>query len=98
VTSARSTGESAPAAIVTLRFRNRSAHPFEVRGYRLSWPGGSLTAKPGDLRLPPEVDVERTVRVEARHGDVAALIARTSEARVDLTRVVGGRLPNGGSR
>jgi hypothetical protein len=98
VTSARSTGESAPAAIVTLRFRNRSAHPLEVRGYRLSWPGGSLTAKPGDLRLSPGLDVERTVRVEARHGDVAALLERTSEARVDLTRVVGGRLPSGGSR
>ena len=85
--SARSTGESAPAAIVKLRFRNRSADALEVRAYRLSWPGGSLTGEPGDLRLSPGLEVERSVRVEARHGDVAALLERTLEARVEVTRV-----------
>jgi hypothetical protein len=98
VVSARSTGESAPAAVVKIRFCNRSAQALDVRGYRLTWPGGTFGAEPGDLRLSPGQDAERTVRVEARHGDVAALLQRTAEARVEITRVAGGSLPTGGSR
>ena len=96
--SARSTGESAPAALVKLRFCNPSAQALEVRAYRLTWPGGTFAAEPRDLRVPPGQDAERTVRVEGRHGDVAALLARTAEARVEITRVAGGSLPSGGSR
>jgi hypothetical protein len=87
VASARPTGESAPAAVVTLRFRNRSAYALDVRTYRLSWPGGALTTDPDNLRLAPGLEVERTLRVEARHGDVAALLQRISEARLEVTRV-----------
>jgi hypothetical protein len=87
VASARSTGESVPAAVVTLRFRNRSASALEVRTYRLSWPGGDLTTNPDTLRLSPGLEVERTLRVESRHGDVAALLQRMVEARVEVVRV-----------
>lgn len=86
VVQLNSTGESAPAALVQVRFHNRSDESREIQSYRIEWPGGSFTVDPPDLRVAAHDQVERTARVESRHGDVSQLLKRSSEAKVLILR------------
>ena len=73
VVEVRSTGESAPAAVVAVAFRNQSADALEIRSYRLRWPGGTFTAEMRDLLVPPHAEVERKARVDSGAGDISTL-------------------------
>src|SRR5262245_3728748 len=64
IAEARSTGESIPAARVTLRFRNRGTGAVIVRGYRVEWPGGRFEADPIELRVEAGAEAERTARIQ----------------------------------
>jgi hypothetical protein len=86
VLDVKGTGESVPAAMVVVRFRNLSSDHLEVQDYRLDWPGGRFTAAPRDLRVAPHAEVDRTARVEPRHGDLAALLARPDQAKAQVLR------------
>jgi hypothetical protein len=86
VLSVKSTGESAPAANVVVRFRNLTSGQLEVQDYRLDWPRGHFTATPRDLRLAPHAEVDRTIRVDSTHGDVSALLARPDQAKLQVVR------------
>ena len=81
--SARSTGESVPAAVVMVVFRNDSANAVDILSYRLRWSGGTFSAEPKDLRVPANTEIERTVRVDSTNGDIAALLV-CSQAAVEV--------------
>lgn len=81
---AKSTGESVPAAVATVAFRNDSANAADIQSYRLTWPGGTFSAEPKDLRIPPHSQIERTARVDPRAGDIAALIDRPHQVTIEL--------------
>jgi hypothetical protein len=83
---ARSTGESAPAAIISVAFRNDSADAVDIQSYRLRWPGGTFSAKPHDLRVPPHTEIERTARVDAGNGDIAELLDCLQQAAIEIIR------------
>jgi len=81
---ARSTGESVPAVLATVVFRNDLETPVSIRSYRLQWPGGSFSASPAGLRIPTHSSVERKLRIDMRNGDVASLLNHPQRANVEL--------------
>lgn len=87
ILSARSTGESAPAAVLLLRFDNAGSTRVAVKAYRINWPGGRFEAEPPGLGVEARGHVERTARIDGRYGDVGALINRVAEARLEVLRV-----------
>jgi hypothetical protein len=86
VLDVRSTGESVPAAIVVISFRNLSADHVEVQEYRMEWPEGRFTAAPRDLRIAPHGAIERTARLDPTHGDIPALLERSDLAKAQVLR------------
>jgi len=84
--TARSTGESAPAAVVTVAFKNHSGDAIEVQEYRVQWPGGTFTPEARELRVPPHAEVERTARLDSRSGDIAALLSRPHDVTIEILR------------
>jgi len=81
---ARSTGESTPAALVTVLFRNDSATAVSIRSYRLLWPGGSFSADPKGLRIPAHSSIERKVRLDLGNGDIEALLDQPRRVKIEL--------------
>jgi hypothetical protein len=76
--------ESVDYARALLRFRNTAATPARVRRYRVAWDGGSITADPTDLVIPPGGTREWRLRIDYSHGDVDRL---TASARVEVLEV-----------
>jgi hypothetical protein len=81
---ARGTGESIPAALVTVSFRNDSATTMSIRAYRLHWPGGAFSADPKGLRIPAHSSIERKIRLDAINGDIAALLDQPQQVKIEL--------------
>ncbi|MEM7156978.1 MAG: hypothetical protein AAF799_29270 [Myxococcota bacterium] len=81
---AQPTGNSAPAARVTLRFTNGTASAVNVGMYVLEWPGGRFEARPKDLSIPAGGEVERSARIDSQHGDVGALLADPDAATLSV--------------
>jgi hypothetical protein len=86
VVGARSTGESAPVAALTLIFSNDAAAAVRVQAYRVQWPGGTYRGLPRDLEIDPGTEVQRVVRVDTGSGDVGALIENPARASVEVIR------------
>jgi hypothetical protein len=81
---AKSTGESVPAAVATVSFRNDSATAVSIRSYRLWWPGGTFSADPKGLRIPAHFSIEHKVRLDLSNGDIAALLDQPQQVKIEL--------------
>lgn len=86
VIDVKGTGESVPAVVIVVRFRNRSGDTLAIESYQIEWPGGRFTVTPRDLRVARHGELERTARLEPRHGDIARLLARSDRAKVRILR------------
>jgi hypothetical protein len=83
VRHARPSLESVPYATVVIGFANRGAARVDVRAYDLVWPEGRFSVTDSKIALGPGEARDFTVRVPVASGNIDALIADATRARVE---------------
>ncbi len=75
--------ESVPYASVAVEFTNCGAALVEVKGYDIVWPEGRFSISNSTIALAPGEARTITVRVPVSSGNIDALVADPSGARIE---------------
>lgn len=75
VTEIRVSTESPIYKRAKVVFDNPSSSPCSIKGYALSWPGGSKPAQPEAFSIPAGESRVRWLRVHPNDGDLGSLTA-----------------------
>jgi hypothetical protein len=78
--------ESVPYRRVRMTFSNASGLPCQITAYTLVWPSGKKTIELSQaLKLAPQAEEERTLRIDATDGNLESLSESSTSMQVSFT-------------